>query len=53
MTVPQDLRYSKEHEWVRLEGDIAAPSTKRRPDDRLGELAFGADLNRCSRRSAT
>jgi len=22
-TVPDDLKYSKEHEWVRAEGDVA------------------------------
>ena len=24
MNIPNDLRYTKEHEWVRLEGDVAS-----------------------------
>ena len=25
MTIPADLKYTKDHEWVRIEGDIATP----------------------------
>jgi glycine cleavage system H protein len=40
MTVPQDLRYSKEHEWVRLEGDIATIGITDFAQEQLGDVVF-------------
>ena len=40
MTVPQDLRYSKEHEWVRLDGDIATIGITDYAQSQLGDIVF-------------
>ena len=40
MTVPQDLRYSKEHEWVRLEGDTATIGITHFAQEQLGDVVF-------------
>ena len=40
MTVPQDLRYSKEHEWVRLEGDTATIGITDFAQEQLGDVVF-------------
>jgi len=40
MTVPQDLRYSKEHEWVRLEGDVATIGITQFAQEQLGDVVF-------------
>src|SRR5919204_5073357 len=40
MTVPQDLRYSKEHEWVRLEGDTATIGITSFAQEQLGDVVF-------------
>ena len=40
MTVPQDLRYSKEHEWVRLEGDTATIGITQFAQEQLGDVVF-------------
>src|SRR2546430_13098038 len=40
MTVPQDLRYSKEHEWVRLEGDTATVGITAFAQEQLGDVVF-------------
>ena len=40
MTVPQDLRYSKEHEWVRLEGDTATIGITAFAQEQLGDVVF-------------
>lgn len=38
--VPADLRYSKEHEWVRLEGDEAVVGITQFAADELGDIVF-------------
>ena len=38
--VPQDLRYTKEHEWVRLEGDIAIAGITDFAAEQLGDIVF-------------
>jgi glycine cleavage system H protein len=38
--VPQDLRYTKEHEWVRLEGDVATVGITDYAAHELGDVVF-------------
>ena len=38
--IPNDLRYSKEHEWVRTEGDIATIGITHFAQDQLGDVVF-------------
>jgi glycine cleavage system H protein len=40
MSVPDDLRYSKEHEWVRLDGDVATIGITHFAQDQLGDVVF-------------
>ena len=40
ITWPQDLRYNREHQWVRLEGDIARSGITHYGQDSLGDLVF-------------
>jgi len=40
VTVPQDLRYSKEHEWVRLDGDTATIGITSFAQEQLGDVVF-------------
>jgi glycine cleavage system H protein len=39
-TVPDDLRYSKEHEWVRLDGDTATIGITQFAQEQLGDVVF-------------
>jgi glycine cleavage system H protein len=38
--VPGDLRYTKEHEWVRLDGDEAVVGITQFAADQLGDIVF-------------
>jgi glycine cleavage system H protein len=38
--VPTDLRYTKEHEWVRLEDDVATVGITPYAADQLGDIVF-------------
>jgi glycine cleavage system H protein len=38
--IPADLRYTKEHEWVRLEGDVATVGITAHAADQLGDIVF-------------
>jgi glycine cleavage system H protein len=38
--VPQDLRYTKDHEWVRLSGDEATVGITQFAADQLGDIVF-------------
>jgi glycine cleavage system H protein len=38
--VPTDLRYTKEHEWVRVEGDVATIGVTQYAADQLGDVVF-------------
>jgi glycine cleavage system H protein len=38
--VPGDLRYTKEHEWVRLDGDEATVGITQFAADQLGDIVF-------------
>ncbi len=38
--VPGDLRYTKEHEWVRVDGDEATVGITQYAADQLGDIVF-------------
>ncbi|MDA1336047.1 MAG: glycine cleavage system protein GcvH [Bacteroidetes bacterium] len=40
MNIPQDLRYTKEHEWVRIDGDIATVGITDYAQGELGDIVF-------------
>jgi glycine cleavage system H protein len=40
MNIPEDLRYSREHEWVRLDGDTAWVGITDFAQDSLGDVVF-------------
>jgi glycine cleavage system H protein len=40
MNVPEDLRYSKDHEWARLEGDQVRVGITDYAQDALGDVVF-------------
>jgi glycine cleavage system H protein len=40
MQVPDELRYSAEHEWVRLDGDVATVGITDFAQDALGDIVF-------------
>jgi glycine cleavage system H protein len=38
--VPEELRYSREHEWVRVDGDVARVGITDFAQDSLGDVVF-------------
>ncbi len=38
--VPEDLHYSKDHEWVRVEGDVATVGITDYAQDSLGDVVY-------------
>ena len=40
MNVPSNLKYTKEHEWVRLEGEVAIVGITDYAQSELGEIVF-------------
>ncbi len=40
MEFPEDLKYSKEHEWVLVEGDVATVGITDYAQDQLGDIVF-------------
>ena len=38
--VPQDLRYTKDHEWVKVEGDVATIGVTEYAASQLGDVVF-------------
>lgn len=44
MNIPAELRYTKEHEWIRLEGDVAYVGITDYAQSELGEIVF-VDIN--------
>lgn len=44
MNTPAELRYTKDHEWVRLEGDIATIGITEFAQQELGDIVF-VDIN--------
>jgi glycine cleavage system H protein len=37
---PEDLKYTEEHEWVRLDGDLATVGITRYAQDQLGDIVY-------------
>ena len=40
MNIPADLKYTKEHEWIKLDGDIATIGITDYAQSELGELVY-------------
>jgi glycine cleavage system H protein len=40
MNFPEDLKYSREHEWVRMDGDIAIIGITEFAQDELGDIVY-------------
>ena len=40
MNTPDNLKYSKDHEWVKVEGDIAVVGITDFAQDQLGDIVF-------------
>lgn len=40
MNVPGDLRYTKDHEWIRLEGDLAVVGITDYAQSELGDIVY-------------
>ena len=40
MTVPEDLRYTSDHEWARIDGDIATVGVTDYAQGELGDIVF-------------
>jgi glycine cleavage system H protein len=38
--IPADLRYTREHEWVRVKGDVATVGITAHAADQLGDIVF-------------
>lgn len=40
MIIPEELKYTNEHEWVRLEGDVAYVGITDYAQEQLGDIVF-------------
>jgi glycine cleavage system H protein len=40
MSIPQNLKYTKEHEWIRVEGDTAVVGITQHAQDQLGDVVY-------------
>lgn len=40
MNIPSELKYSKDHEWVRVEGDVAVVGITDFAQSQLGDIVF-------------
>ncbi|GAA1223421.1 glycine cleavage system protein GcvH [Prauserella halophila] len=40
MTIPQNLRYTKEHEWISVDGDVATVGITAFAAEALGDVVF-------------
>lgn len=40
MIIPEELKYTNEHEWVRLEGDVAYVGVTDYAQEQLGDIVF-------------
>jgi len=48
MSTPQHLRYTKDHEWISAEGNIATVGITHYAQDQLGDIVF-VDINTVGR----
>ena len=44
MNYPENLKYTNEHEWIRLEGDVAYVGITEYAQEQLGDIVF-IDIN--------
>lgn len=40
MNIPEELKYSKDHEWIRIDGETAVVGLTDYAQDQLGEIVF-------------
>jgi glycine cleavage system H protein len=40
MNIPQNLKYTKDHEWVRVEGDVAVIGITDFAQHELGDIVY-------------
>lgn len=40
MSIPDDLKYTKDHEWVRVDGDVVTVGITHHAQDQLGDVVF-------------
>ncbi len=40
MNIPENLKYTKEHEWVKIEGDLAIVGITEHAQSQLGDIVF-------------
>jgi glycine cleavage system H protein len=40
MNIPENLKYTKEHEWVKIEGDLAVVGITEHAQSQLGDIVF-------------
>jgi glycine cleavage system H protein len=40
MNIPQDLKYTKDHEWIKVEGDVATVGITDFAQGELGDIVF-------------
>ena len=40
MNIPQDLKYTKDHEWVKVEGDVATVGITEFAQGELGDIVY-------------
>ena len=44
MSIPKELKYSKEHEWIRVEGNIGTVGITDFAQGELGDLVMGISI---------
>jgi glycine cleavage system H protein len=44
MNIPQELKYTKDHEWIRIDGDVATIGVTDFAQHELGDIVF-VDIN--------
>lgn len=44
MEFPSNLKYTKDHEWVKVDGDVAAMGVTDHAQDALGDIVYLGDL---------
>ena len=40
MNIPSNLKYTKDHEWVKVDGDVAVVGITDYAQDQLGDIVF-------------